>query len=577
MKIHGLTAKLIGYFSAALIVFAIVMSVVFAHLFRDYSIDVNVRDLTARANAIATLASNDALAVGMVTGVGTQNDNDGGGESLDDDGAGHRRGGMGGRHRRRMEMSRGAMIERDEIAMRGAGQMMPNTNHGPGHGYCRRIFSSDDMGAGVEPSNGGKSPTSLGAYLKNLNELAGADVWLAMKDSRTIFYYGDRSGTDYGELPEDAEAILDSIYTGEERTSEDFSSLLSSPTVTVGVPIKSSSGEIKGAVLLHRPLLGVEQSERSGLKILAVSLAVAFMLTAILSVLLARRFIRPLRVMEGAASSLTAGDYDARTGIEQDDEIGSLARGIDTLAERLKTARGESERLTKMRQDFLASVSHELRTPLTVLRGSLDMLTAGMVKDEERRKGIFGQMTSNVDQLQRLVGDLFELARLQNADFKIEKSRENISDALHDAIRAANRLAAEKNVTIAHEEDMPALVADVDFGRLRQMFLIVLDNAVKFSPAGGEIDVSVCAGPDGKYGGSKKFTITIADKGMGISQDELPFIFDRFHKKRGEANKKGTGLGLPIAREIARRHDIEIKVQSKENEGTTFIFEGRAI
>ena len=78
MKIHGLTAKLIGYFSAALIVFAIVISVVFAHLFRDYSIDVNVRDLTARANAIATLASNDALAVGMVTGVGTQNDNDGG-------------------------------------------------------------------------------------------------------------------------------------------------------------------------------------------------------------------------------------------------------------------------------------------------------------------------------------------------------------------------------------------------------------------------------------------------------------------------------------------------------------------
>ncbi len=109
------------------------------------------------------------------------------------------------------------------------------------------------------------------------------------------------------------------------------------------------------------------------------------------------------------------------------------------------------------------------------------------------------------------------------------------------------------------------------------MFLIVLDNAVKFSPVGGEIDVSVCAAPDDKDGGSKKFTIAIADKGMGISQDELPFIFDRFHKKRGEANKKGTGLGLPIAREIARRHDIEIKVQSKENEGTTFIFEGRAI
>ena len=314
---------------------------------------------------------------------------------------------------------------------------------------------------------------------------------------------------------------------------------------------------------MHRRLSDIRASEAAGFQILAVSLALAFLLAAVLSYLLARRFIRPLALMEKTAAALADGNYETRSGVRQDDEIGSLAQSLDVLAQRLEDAAAERSKLDAMRRDFFASISHELRTPLTVLRGSLDALSSGLVTDEEKRREYLAQMETSAVHLTRLVSDIFDLARLENPDFSIEKTDVDLSDALRDAVRSARRLAAPKSVDV-RLADVPPISMRGDYGRLRQMFLAVLDNAVKFSPEGAAVEIDAELSDD-------RWRIAIKDHGPGVAADLLPHIFDRFRTNR----EGGTGLGLAIAQEIARRHDVVLEADSIEGQGAAFAFRGR--
>ena len=146
---------------------------------------------------------------------------------------------------------------------------------------------------------------------------------------------------------------------------------------------------------------------------------------------------------------------------------------------------------TNYARDFVANISHELKTPVTVIRGSLEALCDEVVTDSEQIKSYHRQMLNESIYLQRLISDLLDLSKLQNIDFKIEKQELNLCDILSDAIRSAGHLANEKNIEIRQIFDAQSLEVAGDYGRLRQMFLIILDNAVKFSPAGSEINVSL--------------------------------------------------------------------------------------
>ena len=172
---------------------------------------------------------------------------------------------------------------------------------------------------------------------------------------------------------------------------------------------------------------------------------------------------------------------------------------------------------------------------------------------------------SQTSQLERLVNDLFELTRLENPDFTIEKSQGSITDALEDAVSSANRIASKKNIAIKAVSPIMPVIMDMDYGRIRQMFLIVLDNAVKFSPADGEIELSLQSNDSG-------WSVSIRDHGQGIPEDILPELFGRFRSHKGENNPNGTGLGLAIAKQIANRHGIELTAKNAESGGAVFTF-----
>lgn len=403
---------------------------------------------------------------------------------------------------------------------------------------------------------------SLGSYIRNLDDIAMADVWI-VDENLNLITIGAMSKMQYmySDLPEDADVVVKDVFNGNTTFSEGFSELLKSPTLTIGTPIVSNN-EIIGALLIHSPVEGMNSAVNDGFKMLAVSIIIALILSIILSVALAVSFTKPLKTMKKTALILAEGNYSAKTGISQDDEIGELASTIDILSQRLDKASHESDILQKQRQDFITNISHELRTPVTVIRGSLEAICDGVVKDTERVKEYHKQMLNESKSLERLVNDLLELSRLQNADFKIEMQELNLCDVLNDAVRSASNIARKKNINIDLKLDKDVFITKGDYGRLRQMFLIVIDNAIKFSPENSTINLSL-----------NNSTVSVQDEGIGISKDDMPYIFNRYYRVKSVENKTGTGLGLTIAQQIANRHNVNLSVVSEQNIGTSFMFQ----
>lgn len=400
------------------------------------------------------------------------------------------------------------------------------------------------------------------AYLRFLDDIAMADVWIVDENLEllTVGHMGNQS-FNYTDLPKDAEAVVKEVFQGSTTFSEGFSDLLDTPTLTVGTPIQLN-GKVIGALLLHSPVKGINDAIDQGFQILAISVSIALALSIFLSIILAVSFTRPLKKMKNSAIQLAGGDYSVKTGVHNKDEFGELASAIDILSDRLDLASRESDNLMKLRRDFVANISHELRTPVTVIRGSLEALRDDVVVDPEQVKNYYGQMLSESIFLQRLVDDLLELSRLQNTDFKIEMQELSLCDVLNDVVRSARNIALEKHIEIQYEQDpSPCMVAG-DYGRIRQMLMIILDNAIKFSSKDSIVSISL-----------KNKEVSIRDYGVGIPPEELPYIFERFYKTKSEQNKNGTGLGLSIAKQIAERHNIKVLVNSSQLGGTEFKFQ----
>ncbi len=405
----------------------------------------------------------------------------------------------------------------------------------------------------------------FGAYIRFMGDIAGTNVWIVDKDLNLITGgkgHGMMSSNySYSDLPQNAEKLIKEIFMDKIEFSEDFSSVLSELTLTVGVPIKNSAGDILGAVLLHSPVKGTDEAIFNGFIMLGISIITALLISIILSTSFSYSFTKPLDRMKITALRLADGDYSAQNNISQKDEIGELANTLDILAERLDNANRQSTKLEQMRREFVANISHELRTPITVIRGSLEALVDKVVSDPDKIDVYHAQMLNEAKFLQRLVGDLLDLSRLQNSDFIIEKSEISICQIIDDFIRSAEQLAKRKNINLIVRKHTNDCNITGDYGRLRQMFMIVLDNAIKFSEESGVVEVVL----EGRQ-------LYIKDYGKGIAQEHLPYIFDRFYKSRSEHNKTGTGLGLAIAKQIADRHNMMLVAESNEGEGAKFIF-----
>ena len=406
--------------------------------------------------------------------------------------------------------------------------------------------------------------------MRMIEDIAMGEVWIVDAKTGNIVQGRNEKGQpfSYLKLPPNAEETIKKAISGETTTTENFNDYLNENSITVAVPIKNGE-TIEGVVLLHSPVKYMSSALKSGIYTLIFSILAALILASISTVWLSISFTKPLNKIRDTTTELAKGNYEVTTQIKQSDEIGELAKSIDKLALQLDKSSKESERFEKMRQNFIANISHELRTPITVIRGSIEAICDGIISNPEQLKDYNEQILSDSIHLQRLVNDLIDLTKLQNTDFSIDKSTINLFEIINDAVRSMKQISTKKGVKInfsaenAIEEDRYLFVGD--YQRIRQMIIIVLDNAIKFSNENQKVDILLKKE-------NKKYELKICDSGRGIDPENIGEIFNRYHKSNTEENKNGMGLGLAIAKEIALRHNIEIFVKSVPNIKTVFTF-----
>ena len=401
--------------------------------------------------------------------------------------------------------------------------------------------------------------------IRFVKEITDADVWL-IDSSLNILTTSQDSDSEYStqfkfsSLSNEAQRFIAKIFedNGYEVYGENFNDVLGMEMLTVGRPVYSPSGLVIGAVLLHTPAEEMTQAINRGLLILLMSLALALLIGTVLSVILSHTIVKPLTKINHTALMLSEGDYTVLTHVKRNDEIGELAHTMDEMGGKLRHAEEESEKLQKMRQDFVANISHELRTPVTVIRGSLEALCDGVVTNPEMVEEYHQQLLGESIYMQRLVNDLLDLSRLQNPDI----SDFNLYDCISDAVRSGRKIAEDKGFSLDFCSDTTLYVMKGDYDRIRQMLLIIIDNAVKFTD---NPENHICVALE-------RNVVSITNIGPGIKKEDIPMIFERFYKSRSEKNKNGTGLGLAIAKQIATRHNVGISVSSTEGGKTTFQF-----
>jgi len=284
-----------------------------------------------------------------------------------------------------------------------------------------------------------------------------------------------------------------------------------------------------------------------------VAVAIALLLTFVLS----RRILAPVKALTQAARRLGKGDFSQRVHVRDKGEVGELAQSFNSMASDLECAE-------QLRRNMVADAAHELRTPLSNIRGYLEAIRDGIKKPDS---GTIRSLNEEASSLSRLVDDLQELSLADAGELKLICRKEDISKLIDEAAAAWQPQAAAKGLMLAVKlaEKLPLI--NIDSHRIKQVLRNLLENAVAHTSQGGSIAVEAW-----KEGNQIK--VSVVDTGKGIPAKDLPNIFERFYrvdKSRARATG-GSGLGLTIAKRLVEAHGGRIEVQSKPGKGSRFTF-----
>lgn len=403
-------------------------------------------------------------------------------------------------------------------------------------------------------------------FLETTENGSTTDVWFISK-SRSVMAK-EFTNADLKDIPKSKELkkVIRKAWKGKTSYCIGYDQIYEMDILKVATPIFDNKGNVIGIVILNSFVESRQKVLALSRQLILYSALAALAVSFIISIVFVRSLSKPISDMRLTALQLAQGNYETKTKVKYVNEIGSLAQSIDILSERLMENEEERKNLDQMRMDFFSNVSHELRTPITVIRGYTETLVDGVVEDEKKKQKYYERLLSECKSMERLVGDLLILSKMQNPDFTIHKEPVNVIQVWGDLLRSAKAISAEKEISMELESPKEPCMVMGDYDRLKQMFMVIIDNAIKFSYENSKIKIKI------KKEEGQKLSISIRDYGVGIKEEELPFIFEKFYKSKLRQNAKGSGLGLMIAKQIALKHNGSVTVSSQEGKGTEFTF-----
>jgi signal transduction histidine kinase len=323
--------------------------------------------------------------------------------------------------------------------------------------------------------------------------------------------------------------------------------------LAVSSPLRLAPNEpYFGTLVVAKPKAELRDRWFTLIERLALAGLVGIMVAGALAWYLSRRITKPVEALAEAANQIAEGRYDVEVPrVRSGDEIGHLAASFGDMAVQLREAE-------ELERNFLMTVSHELRTPLTAIRGHVEALREGVAQDEESRRESLGVIAAEAARLERLVGDVLDLAKLDTRRFTLRHEEVDMGRLLERAYsnfaEEARRRGIDYRQVIGAR---PVIIADGD--RVLQIISNLLSNAFRWTPDGGSVELAL----DQENG---TISVAVEDSGPGIPEDEVDRIFRPFWSRDGG----GTGLGLAIARELATAHGGQILLETEPGRGTRF-------
>ncbi len=344
---------------------------------------------------------------------------------------------------------------------------------------------------------------------------------------------------------EDAMELGEGSYIG--RLSTEGEKVLA-----VSVPLSSFNSEYS-SVRMVTSLTEIDNTIKGYIIFVTAVCSAIILIIVVTGLYFAGSIVKPIRQISGITRKFAMGDFSVRIQSNNDDEIGELCSSINHMADELSSAEA-------MKNEFISSVSHELRTPLTAIKGWAETLMVdGGENPDTMKKGV-GVIVNETERLQQMVEELLDFSRMQNGHFTLQNSNMDILAELGDAVLMYSDKARREQIDIIYDEPEMLPIVFGDKNRIRQVFINVIDNALKYSEPGGTVTIRA----DVKDGGVR---VSVKDTGCGIKETDLAKVKTKFYK--ANHTRRGSGIGLAVADEIVAMHGGKLEIYSAgEGKGT---------
>jgi signal transduction histidine kinase len=291
---------------------------------------------------------------------------------------------------------------------------------------------------------------------------------------------------------------------------------------------------------------------------------IAVAVALLLGIFLTRQITQPIRSLTSGATHISKGDLSYRVKIHANDEIGKLAVSFNEMAKKLDDSEQSRRRL-------VTDVAHELRTPLTIIQGTVDSIEDGVFQPNKEHLDSIKEQTVL---LTHLVNDLRDLSLAESGQLKLNCSSNNITDLIQRKLTQFEASTHQKNISLKLEIQSAIPPVYIDAIRMEQVIGNLVSNAIRYTPEGGQITVSVKKAGVDSATGKGSLIISVADNGEGIPSENLPHIFERFYRVETSRSRSegGVGLGLAIVKQMVEAHSGRVWVESLYGKGTTFYF-----